>query len=118
VSTFWFIAGMIGWGLITIGLLFLPFVAVFNIHDGDWLPSFNTFWTKTGIMVVGVALFAGSAAGFSITLVDHLGPGIPPDGCYRIQRVLVPSVVSTGKVTVVSENAVPEFYSIPCPGGS
>lgn len=116
--TFWFVTGMIAWGLVTIGLLFAPFVTIVNINDGDWSSRLNKFWIKALITVGGLALFAGSGAGFTTTLADHLGPGIPPDGCYQIKRVMVPSVVSTGKVTVVSENAVPEFYSIPCPGGS
>jgi hypothetical protein len=119
--SFWFVAGMIAWALVTIALFIGPFVIAVSLDDYEWFTRLKIILRigiRTSVIIIGLALAVGSGAGFMTTIMDSLGSGIPADGCYRIQRTMEPTVISTGKITVVGEEAVPQFYSIPCPGGS
>jgi vacuolar-type H+-ATPase subunit I/STV1 len=104
MPAFLVITGMILWMLLTFGL----FMAM--IH---YSLKANGFLPTLGVILVGALLFSASGGGFILVVSSHLtewfGSGIPVDGCYLIKRTPVPGAIT--------ENAVPYFSSIPCPGG-
>lgn len=97
---FWLVAGLIVWGLVTVG----AGIAVLPLWEGRGPVA------ALAVLVLCVL----SAAGFVTTLVSIQDP-VPADGCYRIVREGQLMTIDAGNgVTVPIEAGATRYLPIRC----